>query len=518
MADLQEIVQLIKSGRKDQARQQLLDYLQTNRADEQAWLYMASVASNKTEFMKSVQRVLEINPLNRQARDLAEKYDIPMPAGAEVSSASRRKDRKRDQKTAAEPRRRRSCLLPLVLLLLVVMVAAGAFVVLQGGDEADVTTETTGTGTPIAAAVDSTAEATLEATVEAGATIEVTAEPASTAEAMPATVEPTEEPAATLEAAPATVEATIEATAEAVETTEPTPAASPTAALVEVTPTQQAATPTITPTSDSPVLSLEVRSAGENSPAYAANVPLEIALQKARTTEVLTLEITLMPPDGNAEPLIFAREIQPGPAQTIVIPIKAAQDDFAAGTWEVGLTVNGEDVPGTQFVMEAGTSSNTAAATSTPRPTQPPPARTEEAPFEEIMLALVYDEDSAYLLNTTENLLDVSTLRFVQGDRVFEVMEWQEPLGSSRTVGTVYQMQAGRCFQVGITSGAASQRPVDCLAISSWVPRPDPASHFWLPAEAGVESFEVYQGETLLTTCELNGATSSCEFGLLPAE
>src|SRR5688572_138284 len=80
MPDLNEIASLINAGRKDQARQQLMEMLSTNPGNDQAWVYMAAVAKNKAEFEQSVRRALELNPVNNQALQLAEKYKLPIPS------------------------------------------------------------------------------------------------------------------------------------------------------------------------------------------------------------------------------------------------------------------------------------------------------------------------------------------------------------------------------------------------------------------------------------------------------
>ena len=58
MSDLNRVAELIRAGEISQARLILLDVLASDRQNEQAWLYMAACAENKTEFEQSLQQAL----------------------------------------------------------------------------------------------------------------------------------------------------------------------------------------------------------------------------------------------------------------------------------------------------------------------------------------------------------------------------------------------------------------------------------------------------------------------------
>ncbi|MFP4323154.1 MAG: hypothetical protein ACLFTK_11935, partial [Anaerolineales bacterium] len=161
--DMNQIVSLIKAGEKLQAREQLLGILRQDPHNDQAWLYMAACARNKTEFAHSVQRALTLNPRNAQALRLAEQHGIDLPQAA---AAPQRRNRRQKRQMKAQNRRGGSSRLRvIVLLLLIVLLAgAGALLVLMGGDDdSEAETEPIAEATA-AATADATPEATTEAT------------------------------------------------------------------------------------------------------------------------------------------------------------------------------------------------------------------------------------------------------------------------------------------------------------------------------------------------------------------
>ncbi len=67
---LQEAVQLAQQGRRDDARRLLWQVVQSDSNNEMAWLWLASVAADQTEYQRALNEVLRINPDNGQARQL----------------------------------------------------------------------------------------------------------------------------------------------------------------------------------------------------------------------------------------------------------------------------------------------------------------------------------------------------------------------------------------------------------------------------------------------------------------
>jgi hypothetical protein len=117
-----------------------------------------------------------------------------------------------------------------------------------------------------------------------------------------------------------------------------------------------------------------------------------------------------------------------------------------------------------------------------------------------------------YIINMTEENLDISELRFVQetADQTLEyaAIQWQQ--GGFTGPGSVYQLQPQSCFSVGISVGAASQRPVDCIRVNFW--DVTSVSTFWLPEDDSVTEFLVYQGDELIASCPFDQL--SCPFAL----
>lgn len=167
-----------------------------------------------------------------------------------------------------------------------------------------------------------------------------------------------------------------------------------------------------------------------------------------------------------------------------------------------------------------------AAPTTTPSrvPTRLPSGRTptptttgeaEPTPSAaDITLTLVYNEKVIYLQNVSDFIQDVSALVFVQslenGEALrFEATEWYQ--GGGRGEGTIYALQPGRCFQVGIDARSASTKPQECTVLNGWI-APAAGSLFWLPTEGGTEFFSVLHGEEEIARCQLSEAV--CEFAL----
>ncbi|MBW4438777.1 MAG: tetratricopeptide repeat protein [Pleurocapsa minor GSE-CHR-MK-17-07R] len=65
----QQGITAAKAGRKDEARQLLQQSIRIEPNNEAAWLWLASVARDKQERIFCLQKILEINPMNKQARE-----------------------------------------------------------------------------------------------------------------------------------------------------------------------------------------------------------------------------------------------------------------------------------------------------------------------------------------------------------------------------------------------------------------------------------------------------------------
>jgi hypothetical protein len=88
-SQLHQAVELAQSGRRDEARQMFLSYLQTNPDNEVAWLWLASVAITQAEYQHALNQVLRVNPANERAQRLLDdfqrqQYGAPSPPPAPV--------------------------------------------------------------------------------------------------------------------------------------------------------------------------------------------------------------------------------------------------------------------------------------------------------------------------------------------------------------------------------------------------------------------------------------------------
>jgi len=73
-SQLHQAVELAQAGRRDEARQLFLSYLQTNPDHEVAWLWLASVAVTQAEYQHALNQVLRINPANERAQRLLDEF------------------------------------------------------------------------------------------------------------------------------------------------------------------------------------------------------------------------------------------------------------------------------------------------------------------------------------------------------------------------------------------------------------------------------------------------------------
>jgi hypothetical protein len=72
---LQQAVQLAQAGQKAEARQLILQFLQTEPNNETAWLWLASVAADQTEYQRALNEVLRLNPSNQRAQQLLADFE-----------------------------------------------------------------------------------------------------------------------------------------------------------------------------------------------------------------------------------------------------------------------------------------------------------------------------------------------------------------------------------------------------------------------------------------------------------
>jgi hypothetical protein len=72
---LQQAVQLAQAGQKSEARQLILQFLQTEPNNETAWLWLASVAGDQTEYQRALNEVLRLNPNNQRAQQLLAEFE-----------------------------------------------------------------------------------------------------------------------------------------------------------------------------------------------------------------------------------------------------------------------------------------------------------------------------------------------------------------------------------------------------------------------------------------------------------
>ena len=71
---LHQAVELAQTGRRDEARQLLLQFIQTQPNSEVAWLWLASVAADQSEYEHALNEVLRINPASARAQQLLTEF------------------------------------------------------------------------------------------------------------------------------------------------------------------------------------------------------------------------------------------------------------------------------------------------------------------------------------------------------------------------------------------------------------------------------------------------------------
>jgi len=560
MSEVSNVLDLIKAGNKAQARQILIETLQVDRDNEQAWLYMAACAANKAEFEQSIQQVLRINPLNSQAINLAEANGIQLSPETRKAQKQQEKAKKKRQRSGGGGRRILRVLL--LLILLVVVLGGAVFVFLgSGGDDGEADTEAI-TEEATETANDQSDDD--ESEVEEEATQDVTEEPTEAATATPTEIPPTATP-------------TESPTPEAVDLTE---IEEEDVALAESE--SESEFPIFEDPSDY-LINTQIKSGRSDDPlmldiksSFLSDDDLNVVARFTDHGEDLEVEVSLQPQTGGSD-LAVSEDVtlEIGEGQEIIIPVDPADDSWRADTWVVQVQVNGVRAQQFQFLI--------ADAPPTPQPEgladiseadveeaeDIEPIATEEAEvaaldeeesetFEEVTLPeptaeslpedesisedeeteeqiddsaeestdsdedatlqLVFDEDSLFIINLTEEAQDISELRFVQQrDDGFEVEfttdDWQ--VGTYRGPGSIYALQPQACFTTGNNAGAASATPEDCFTVHSWVVA-GATDQFWIAREDKSDTFMVLRGDEEVTECEISDG--SCAFTPPPLE
>ena len=76
---LKSVDELIKAGREDEARGILLQMLKQNPADDEAWVWLASITSDREKRQKCLEEALKHNPNNATAKRVLQKMTAPPP-------------------------------------------------------------------------------------------------------------------------------------------------------------------------------------------------------------------------------------------------------------------------------------------------------------------------------------------------------------------------------------------------------------------------------------------------------
>ncbi len=128
-------------------------------------------------------------------------------------------------------------------------------------------------------------------------------------------------------------------------------------------------------------------------------------------------------------------------------------------------------------------------------------------------VTIAYDQQQLIVVNTTaDKTLNIANLVFVQHlssgtDRRFEATRWRQP-GVSITPDALIP---GYCFQVYRNDLKTQPTLLKDCHRAGWFPAADPR-WFWIPADNSVTSFDVFSGDTKLTTCLI--AVGQCDLKL----
>ena len=77
MADIRTVIQSVKRGDLTQARKDLIPLLKSNPQDERVWYLMSLTVSDPQQKRDCLQRVLQINPDNADAKRQLALLDAP---------------------------------------------------------------------------------------------------------------------------------------------------------------------------------------------------------------------------------------------------------------------------------------------------------------------------------------------------------------------------------------------------------------------------------------------------------
>jgi len=85
---LEQAVAYIKAGDLENGRQLLIQLIQQNPRDENAWLWMSRCVPTVEQKRECFRRALAINPKNEMAQKALEKLSSPTPSPAQAPSAT----------------------------------------------------------------------------------------------------------------------------------------------------------------------------------------------------------------------------------------------------------------------------------------------------------------------------------------------------------------------------------------------------------------------------------------------
>ena len=131
-SSLNQAITLAKAGDKAAARRLLRRFVAEHPQNEAAWGWLAYCAETKTERRQALERVLEINPANRRARDTLKKMR-PTPAPARSTPAKRRKSPAKTK----DKSKRRGCgrTFVIIMLLLIILVCLSSLGTNDSGND-----------------------------------------------------------------------------------------------------------------------------------------------------------------------------------------------------------------------------------------------------------------------------------------------------------------------------------------------------------------------------------------------
>ncbi len=131
---------------------------------------------------------------------------------------------------------------------------------------------------------------------------------------------------------------------------------------------------------------------------------------------------------------------------------------------------------------------------------------------------LIYDRDKFILVNTSDEVLDISRLIFEQvlptgSARVFLTAEWDD----NNVMGSTSSLPGGACYEL-VSSEGAWVRPnrTVCVSFLGWFRSNLSERYFWRSSRSDVTTFTVYQNDRSnpVMVCEI--AAGECDFYLPP--